>query len=217
MTVPATIFLWGGGILFNVGIIGVYLYVYHPEVFNNIVRNAALDIGVFLLDKYIYVREAVNKYIYKPFFKQLIDPDYNYMLFDHINNTCNHSNHINHINRDEGCYYYIFNINDTRYYKQTYYGQQLEQDIHNVYNPFMQILFKYNNHEQDITETIKQYCVEDNVFDDRFFETFVSHYYNIDITDDFVIEFMDKEFNNVTLHLDGSNGIIIKSDGYELV
>lgn len=200
---------------FNVGLILFFVFLYDPDNFKTNVVNFCVDAGVYLLDKYVAIREFVKVYIYNPILKPIIEPEYLYLSFNYNNMTCDYSDNI--LNIEGISYYRIFKVNETKYFKQinNVNNANIISSQHETNNPFMQISIKFDNQEIDITDKLKYFCVTDNIFDHEFFLLFMSYYFDNNIPNEYNVSIMDKEFKMLDISTEQS--IVITSDNYEIV
>ena len=214
--------------LFNLGIYFLLEYLTDDTMFIDNMKTTALNVGLWGVEKYTVLKDIYNKHVY-PYVKKVYAPNEGNIVY--YNKTTRESDVVERLpinvleNRDS---YLIFyndrQVNDNieqNKFIQIHDDDDIREKLDSLAEfstsaPFIQVEFHDESNVIDITQDVKDYCVDGNVLDSAFFRYILDSNHKFKITNDtYTIKIMDATISMKTV--ESSQVITIKSNNtYEL-
>lgn len=215
--------------IFNLGVYFLLEYLTDQEMFADNIKATALNVGLWAVEKYTVLKDIYLKRIH-PHISFLYENNEGNIICYNKNTKINNVSErvpINVMeNRDEYLIYYNATsvVDNIQYNKfvQIHENDDVLVKIDSAENiakesPFIQVEYHGNNEIIDITQNIKDYCVEGNILNRAYFEYILFTNHNISINNEttFVIKIMDANIN--MLNIESSQTIIIGKNNTYIV
>ena len=186
-------------------------YATEPSTFIDRITYKTVGIGLWGVEKYVILNEYYTKYI-KPLLNRV--KEHKFIYLNKNTNTIHYMNDLDTLDASN-LYYKKFVIDNMIVYKCFNDISQLDSENVTYNKAFVQLELEQNNNKFDLTNFIKPFCVVGNQFHKTLLGVILHNNYNVDITDNYQLNYMDTNINIGSV--DDTSNIVLTEDGFDII